>query len=122
MVGYQILMISLIFRTLPPLSKKWSDGNLLVQLVRRKERLLLKKGRRSLHFSALLAIPHLVSQDDVYRGYSIPKDTIVIANSWLVLTVDLRLLLKLTWSNAAGQCYMTKKPTPSHLSSSPNDF
>ena len=79
---YQISMIGLIFRTLPLLSKKWLDGNLLVQLVRRKERLLLKEGHRNLQFSALLAIPHLVSQDDVYRGYSIPKDTIVVANSW----------------------------------------
>ncbi|KAL7282185.1 hypothetical protein ACG7TL_003654 [Trametes sanguinea] len=34
---------------------------------------------------APLAIPHRVIEDDVYNGYYIPKDTIVIANVWRML-------------------------------------
>ncbi|KAJ7595208.1 putative CyP450 monooxygenase [Mycena floridula] len=32
-----------------------------------------------------LAIPHLTLKDDVYRGYFIPKDSLVIGNSWKIL-------------------------------------
>ncbi|TFK39023.1 cytochrome P450 [Crucibulum laeve] len=34
---------------------------------------------------APIAIPHRAMADDVYRGYHIPKDSVVIANSWAVL-------------------------------------
>ncbi|KAG7089977.1 hypothetical protein E1B28_011601 [Marasmius oreades] len=30
-------------------------------------------------------LPHYTTQDDVYNGYFIPKNTIVVANMWLVL-------------------------------------
>ncbi|KAF8621647.1 hypothetical protein AX15_007665 [Amanita polypyramis BW_CC] len=32
-----------------------------------------------------IGIPHVLIQDDVYRGYRLPKGTIVIANSWTML-------------------------------------
>ncbi|KAG7447374.1 cytochrome P450 [Guyanagaster necrorhizus] len=32
-----------------------------------------------------LAVPHSVSQDDEYRGYHIPKDSIVVGNTWAML-------------------------------------
>ena len=31
-----------------------------------------------------IALPHRVTQDDVYQGFSIPKGTIVIGNVWYV--------------------------------------
>jgi len=34
---------------------------------------------------APLAVPHLASTDDTYRGYHIPKGAIVIGNSWAML-------------------------------------
>ncbi|PPQ98746.1 Dimethyltryptamine 4-hydroxylase (PsiH) [Panaeolus cyanescens] len=34
---------------------------------------------------APLAIPHKLVKDDIYRGYLIPKNTLVFANSWAVL-------------------------------------
>ncbi|KAH9476870.1 Tryptamine 4-monooxygenase [Psilocybe cubensis] len=34
---------------------------------------------------APLAIPHKLMKDDVYRGYLIPKNTLVFANTWAVL-------------------------------------
>ncbi|KAI0760097.1 cytochrome P450 [Fomes fomentarius] len=35
---------------------------------------------------APLALPHLTKTDDVYEGYSIPKGSLVLANTWYVLT------------------------------------
>ncbi|KAF8522564.1 cytochrome P450 [Hysterangium stoloniferum] len=32
-----------------------------------------------------LALPHRVMRDDEYKGYLVPKDTIVVANTWAVL-------------------------------------
>ena len=32
-----------------------------------------------------LAIPHLVTEDDEYKGYLIPKGAIIMANSWQIL-------------------------------------
>ncbi|KIL63723.1 hypothetical protein M378DRAFT_186940 [Amanita muscaria Koide BX008] len=32
-----------------------------------------------------LAVPHLLTQDDVYKGYRLPKGSIVVANSWAML-------------------------------------
>ena len=29
-----------------------------------------------------LGIPHLLSEDDFYRGYFIPKGTLVVSNVW----------------------------------------
>ena len=29
-----------------------------------------------------VALPHKLSAEDVYRGYRIPKDAVVIANVW----------------------------------------
>lgn len=34
------------------------------------------------HPSVATGIPHRVTQDDVYKGYFIPKDTTVIFNAW----------------------------------------
>lgn len=31
------------------------------------------------------AIPHRVMADDIYKGYFIPKDSIVIGNAWAIL-------------------------------------
>jgi hypothetical protein len=30
----------------------------------------------------MIAIPHLARNDDEYKGYSIPKGTLVLPNSW----------------------------------------
>ncbi|KAF9024019.1 cytochrome P450 [Hymenopellis radicata] len=32
-----------------------------------------------------LAVPHRVIQDDIYRGYHIPKGAIIVGNSWAIL-------------------------------------
>ncbi|KAF9026241.1 cytochrome P450 [Hymenopellis radicata] len=32
-----------------------------------------------------LAVPHRVIQDDIYRGYRIPKGAIIVGNSWAIL-------------------------------------
>ncbi|KAH9987406.1 cytochrome P450 [Russula vinacea] len=32
-----------------------------------------------------MGIPHAPSRDDVYKGFFIPKDSIVLANSWAIL-------------------------------------
>lgn len=32
-----------------------------------------------------LAIPHLLTEDDVYNGYFLPKGTLVVPNSWYAL-------------------------------------
>jgi len=29
-------------------------------------------------------VPHLVTEEDVYKGFRIPKNSMVVANSWLV--------------------------------------
>lgn len=36
------------------------------------------------HVVVLLALPHYSTEDDVYKGYFIPKGSIVVANSWCV--------------------------------------
>jgi len=36
------------------------------------------------HSTGHIGVPHLVTEDDVYKGYRIPKNSIVIANAWLV--------------------------------------
>ena len=36
----------------------------------------------------LSAIPHRVSADDVYRGYFIPRDSVVLGNAWALLHDD----------------------------------
>lgn len=38
------------------------------------------------HPIAPMGLPHLVTEDDVYEGYLIPKDAIVIPNIWFVTT------------------------------------
>lgn len=39
------------------------------------------------HPIAPMGLPHLVTEDDVYEGYLIPKDAIVIPNIWFVTTL-----------------------------------
>lgn len=34
---------------------------------------------------APLGVPHLLDQDDVYKGYHLPKGSIVIGNTWAIL-------------------------------------
>ena len=36
----------------------------------------------------IAALAHASSDDDIYRGYFIPKDSIVIGNAWFVELVD----------------------------------
>ena len=36
------------------------------------------------HSTGHIGVPHVVTEDDVYKGYRIPKNSIVIANAWLV--------------------------------------
>lgn len=36
------------------------------------------------HPIAPMGLPHLVSEDDIYKGYLIPKDAIIIPNIWFV--------------------------------------
>lgn len=31
-----------------------------------------------------IAIPHLLIQDDIYRGYTLPANAIIVPNSWQV--------------------------------------
>jgi len=40
-----------------------------------------------------LALPHASVTDDIYEGYFIPKGTLIIVNSWLMLREDPR------WTN-----------------------
>ncbi|KAF6757369.1 cytochrome P450 [Ephemerocybe angulata] len=37
------------------------------------------------HSEVPLGLPHTATSDDIYDGYSIPKDTIVVANVWQIL-------------------------------------
>ncbi len=30
----------------------------------------------------LLALPHRLTTDDVYRGYTLPAETVVLGNTW----------------------------------------
>jgi len=34
---------------------------------------------------APLGVPHVSCQDDIYRGYFIPKGTVILANAWAIL-------------------------------------
>lgn len=36
------------------------------------------------HPVAPMNIPHRATQDDIYRGYLIPKDSTIIVNAWYV--------------------------------------
>jgi hypothetical protein len=36
----------------------------------------------SAQFLSIVGIPHRVSEDDVYKGYTIPKGAIVLPNLW----------------------------------------
>ena len=42
---------------------------------------------------APLAIAHRLDRDDSYRGYTIPKNALVFANSWYVSLSDLNQLI-----------------------------
>ena len=43
-----------------------------------------------------LGVPHVVTEDDIYKGYHIPKNSIIIANSWLILS---SIIGELHWLN-----------------------
>ena len=43
---------------------------------------LLSMSWNHIHF--ILAVPHLLMQDDVYKGYRLPKGTVIVPNAWLV--------------------------------------
>lgn len=51
-----------------------------------------------------LAVPHVVSQDDVQDGYLIPKGTIIIASTWSVRLLFRYFLLSI-WR------YLTLSPS-----------
>lgn len=40
----------------------------------------------------LIAISHLLETDDVYRGYRLPADSVVVPNTWAILHDEARLL------------------------------
>lgn len=40
----------------------------------------------------MLGVPHAVTQDDMYMGYRIPKDSTVIMNVWCVPSIPFLML------------------------------
>lgn len=69
---------------------------------------------------AVPLIPHSNSQEDMYSGYRIPKNSWIIANIWWA-----KLYGALIWdlySPALGGCYMMKRYMISHKISLPKDF
>jgi len=62
----------------------------------------------------MLGVPHLVTKDDVYKEFHIPKDSMVVANIWLVWS---DIVGKLDWlkvffcSCNIGVCCRTKLST-----------
>lgn len=40
------------------------------------------------HTLAPLSLPHVCTKDDICEGYLIPKDAIIVPNSWFVLSLE----------------------------------
>jgi cytochrome P450 len=66
-----------------------------------------------------LAIPHRLMQDDIYKGYFLPKGTIVAPNAWYEQTPSAHQNLGLLEN--IGPCSTTKASTQTHTTLSLND-
>ena len=44
-------------------------------------------GRVNFGALACIGVPHKIADDDVYKGYHIPKGALVMGNSWYVRSI-----------------------------------
>lgn len=56
-------------------------------------------------------LPHVSQQDDVHRGYLIPKGTIVIANIWRVICASPIQYSMISYTLSLGNSLTTQKHT-----------
>ena len=70
------------------------------------------------HVPVPLSLPHMSTEEDVYQGYRIPKGTIVIPNTWCV--ISLYYSERSLTVYPIGPCYMTPKSFPSRSGSFPS--
>lgn len=68
-----------------------------------------------------IAIPRCLQEDDEYKGYRLPKGSIVIPNSWCVAGSNTGLD-QLHINFFVGQYFMTRVSTQILSPSGPNDF
>ena len=57
-----------------------------------------------------IASPHKMSSDEMFRGYYIPKDSIIIGNSWYVINLFFCIGMTVLM-NTLGQSFTTKVHT-----------
>lgn len=65
-----------------------------------------------------IAMPHLNTEEDNYKGYTIPANSTIIPNAWYVVVIVGDILL----TKIPGRFYMMRQPIPSLLSLNLNDF
>ena len=71
--------------------------------------------------AAPLGLAHRLTQDDVYRGYRIPKGTIVWASIWYIwLYDDSEMATRVDKVTDIGRCCKIQKSSQTHRSSGQN--
>ena len=64
-------------------------------------------------------VPHLLTQDDVYEGYFIPKGTLVMANVWRVCSIGKVHIAELFTLMNRSMCHNEEEyPNPSQFNPS----
>lgn len=70
--------------------------------------------------NAVLALPHRLTEEDSYKGYRLPKGSIIVPNAWYVFYYG--LTTPLVTGNNIGQCFTTRTYILIHLHSNQTAF
>jgi hypothetical protein len=69
----------------------------------------------------IIGLPHMSTEDDIYRGYYIPAGTLIMGNSWYNFGPFYLVLTFISPRMISGRYFMIQRPSPSHCVSTQND-